>query len=234
MKNNYNVDLSLTIPFFNEEKNVSSVIKSLLFALNKEKINFEVIAIDNGSFDSTGTIIDQFKGKDSRVRKLRIDKNQGYGYAIKKGLSMCRGNYIGYLWGDNQISPEVIPRLLYVLKNEPVSLCKIWRKSRTESIGRKIESYLYNFFMKILFGINSKDMNGCPKIMKSEVYKSLNIMSKDWFIDAEIMIKCGRKGYKIKELPVNPTERKAGMSKVNFMTSLEFAKNILKYRLFSR
>jgi len=226
------IDLSLVIPFFNEEKNVEEVLKRLVAHLNGKKIKFEVLAVDNGSFDNTGSIIDGLKAKDSRIKKIRIEKNQGYGYAINKGLLMCKGNYIGYLWGDNQIPPEVIIKILDALKNEQADLCKIWRKSRTESLTRKIESFIYNGLMKILFGLESKDVNGCPKIMKSGIYRPLNIKSSDWFIDAEIMIKCNDRGYKIKEIPVKPTKRKAGISKVNFMTTLEFFKNILKYRLF--
>lgn len=236
MKNKHSkksdIQLSLVIPFFNEDKNVDGVLNSLAASLNREKIKYEIIAVDNGSFDDTGILIDKLKKKNGKIKKLWIRKNQGYGYAIRRGLSMCKGDYIGYLWGDNQISPEAIPKLLHKLKDGQVSLCKISRVSRTESAIRRIQSYLYNSMMRIFFGVQSRDINGCPKIMKSDVYKSLNIKSSDWFIDPEILIKCKRKGYKIKEVSVTPIDRKAGVSKVSFRTTLEFIKNIFRYRIW--
>jgi len=84
--------------------------------------------------------------------------------------------------------------------------------------------------MWLLFGIKSTDINGCPKIMRAEVYRSINPVSKDWFLDPEIMIKCRRKLFKIKEIPVISGGRKKGKSNVRWTTTFEFIKNILKYR----
>ncbi len=223
-------ELSLVIPFYNEEKNVEAVLTDLSSFLNKAKIDYEIVAVDNGSLDSTSMLIDSFSKKNKRVRKLKILKNKGYGYGILQGLKSCTGKYVGYLWGDNQIPNNSIPKLLNGLKNGR-DLCKITRKSRTESFSRKIQSFVYNSMMFLFFGVKSKDVNGCPKIMKKEVFQALRINSYDWFIDAEIMIKCKRKRFKVLEIPVISSDRDSGKSNVNYGTAFEFLKNIMKYSL---
>jgi glycosyltransferase involved in cell wall biosynthesis len=219
------------IPFYNEEKNVKTVLQNLSQELDKNQVKYEIIAVNNGSFDQTGEIIDDFVKTNRSVKKLVIDKNQGYGYGIHQGLKQCRGKYIGYLWGDNQIPPSITMKIFRKLKIDDLDLCKVTRKLRTESLWRKIYSKTYNLLMRAFFDVDSHDTNGCPKIMKSEVFNSLNLESKDWFLDAEILIKCRKNNYLFKEIPVNSFSRKAGKSKVNWSTSIEFMKNILLFKL---
>lgn len=226
-----NIELSLAIPFYNEENNVMAVLSNLASCLDDAKLDYQIVAIDNGSRDKTGKIIDEFTKKNNKIKKLEIKINKGYGFGVNKGLQACEGKYIGYLWGDNQISPSAAIRVFKKLKAEGLDLCKVRRVRRTESLFRKLQSKAYNSLMDVLFGIKSSDLNGCPKIMNSKIYKELNIQSKDWFIDAEIMLKCKVRGYSVGEIPVIPKERKEGKSNVNFMASIEFIKNILKYKM---
>jgi len=221
-------ELSLVIPFYNEGNNVNILLNNLIQNLNKEKIDYQIMAVDNGSRDDTAKFIDSFCKKTDRVKKVTVKVNQGYGFGITTGLSACDGKYIGYLWGDNEIPVEATIAVFKKLKNQNLHLCKITRKRRKSSLFREVQSFFYNSMMRILFGVRSTDVNGCPKIMKNEVYKSLNIKSKDWFIDPEIMIKCKRKLYKVGEVPVISVKRREGTSNVNWKTVFEFIKNIIK------
>lgn len=225
-----NIELSIVVPFYNEEDNAKNVLKTLAACLEREKIKYEIIAVNNGSVDNTGKVIDEVMGKNIKILKVEIKKNRGYGYGIMKGLSVCKGKYIGYQWGD-QNSPNAVLEMFNLLKNKKADICKITRIPRKDSIYRIIQSKIYNSIMKIVFGVKSNDLNGCPKVMKQEVYNSLNISSTDWFIDAEIMIKCKRKGYVIKEIEVSPLSRQSGSSNVDFNTVIEFLINIVKYRI---
>ncbi|MDD5499602.1 MAG: glycosyltransferase family 2 protein, partial [Candidatus Nanoarchaeia archaeon] len=116
------------------------------------------------------------------------------------------------------------------LKKENLDLCKITRIERTESLLRIIQSMIYNLLVKLLFGVDSKDMNGCPKIFKKEAYEKLNPESKDWFLDAEIMIKLKKNNLKFGEISVVSKDREGGKSSVSLLTGFEFLKNIFKYR----
>ncbi len=224
-------ELSLVIPFYNEEGNVEQVLQELSKAFKKSKISYEIIAVNNGSWDKTPKIIDSLKQKNKNIRKIDVKKNIGYGFGILTGLKNAKGKYVGYGWGDAQIAAEDFAKVFLALKNNNLDICKVRRINREESIARKIQSTIYNKLLLFLFAITLTDINGCPKIMKKEVYEAINPQSRDWFLDAEIIIKASRKKYKILELPVISRKRQKGRSKVNFRTSFEFLKNILKYRM---
>ena len=92
-------------------------------------------------------------------------------------------------------------------------------------------SNLFNVLFPLMFGIHSKDVNGCPKIIKRDEIKSLNLESKDWFLDSEIMIKAKRKKYKIVEIPAEYKKRIGGKSKVKSYVIFEFLKNMIKFKM---
>jgi len=224
-------ELSLTIPFFNEEENVNIVLTQLSEALKRNKIDYEVIAVDNGSHDRTGRIIDRLSAHNKRIRKIKIITNKGYGYGILAGLSQSRGKYIGYLWGDNEVPLNKTIEVYTTLKRDNLDLCKIVRVAREKSVMRSLQSNIYNSLMDFLFGLDSTDINGCPKIMRVETYRKLGIKSKDWFIDAEIMLKLKEQDLTYGEVKIRSLKRKKGQSKVDWKTTVEFFLNIMRYRI---
>ena len=229
------MELSIVVPFYNEGANVLTVLEKAVRVLDSSNISYELIAVDNGSVDSTGEFIDRIVASSDRVRKVRVERNRGYGFGIRQGLDCCRGDIVGYMWGDDQISSDVLPLLLQKLRNERLHLCKVVRVVRTESFVRRFLSFLYNrVVMNAFFMIVSDDINGCPKIMPRTVYKRLRVSSNDWFIDPEILMKCKRKKFKVGEIPVTPIERALGGSHVRWSTCVEFFWNILYYALIGR
>ena len=161
--------LSVIIPFYNEEGNVEDVIKDVKKTLLDAGINHEIVAVDNGSTDRTPEILHTLKGNDVRV--VTVKQNIGFGYGIISGLKAAKGMYLGYMWGDNQISPYFMVKVFEKLLKENLDLCKIKRTSRDYGFFRKLESAAYNrLFMMFLFGKISYDVNGSPKVMKPELY----------------------------------------------------------------
>lgn len=224
--------LSLAIPLYNEESNINKVIIPVLSELEKGKVNYELILVDNGSHDKTGQLIRELAERNNKLKIVRIEVNQGYGYGILKALEEASGKYVGFICGDGQVEPSDIVRVYHKLISDDLDLCKASRVIRQDGLQRKIISFFYNLFFSLLFvSIKSKDINATPKIMKREVYEKLNLKSRDWFIDAEVMIKCEKMGCKIQEVPITFYQRKEGVSNVRFSTILEFIKNILRYKL---
>lgn len=225
------VELSLVIPFYNEERNLSDFLSSLTSLFNSKKIDYVIIAVNNGSVDRTGELLDSFAKKNRRIKLVTIPKNIGYSFGITSGLKLASGKYVGYCWGDGQIVAEDVYRVFEALKAGKADICKIKRVYRQDSFFRRLESSMYNLLYRILFSFNLKDINGCPKIMRREVLAALNPVSRDWFIDAELMIKAFRKKFKVLEIPVTYYRRNKGKSHVRLTTSLEFIKNALKFKL---
>lgn len=225
------VDLSIAIPFYNEEKNIKEVLESTNHELQELKINYEIIAINNGSRDNTPKIIKELGKKNKNIKYVEVKINQGYGYGIRKGLEIAKGEIIGFMWGDNQVKADSLVKIWKGLIKEKADLSKAKRKTKGESGLRKIQSLGYNIITKFLFDINSKDINGCPKLFKKRYYGDMKIVSNDWFIDTEIMYKFSNRKLKIVETPVSFSKRQGGKSKIKFSAVIEFLKNLLKLKL---
>ncbi len=224
-------ELSLAIPLYNEEENVASVVAELVRALEEQHIDYELVLVDNGSEDATGEIIERLAQENPRLVPVHIPVNQGYGWGIITGLRHCRGRYLGYAWGDNQVRAEDVVRIFLRLREGDVDLVKSRRVERHDGLQRLIITKVYNTVFPLFFPVHSADVNGCPKIFTREAYEAIQPQSKDWFLDAEIMIKAHRLGLRVEEVPVIFYPRASGKSKVRWKTVLEFALNMFRYKI---
>lgn len=222
---------SLVMPMYNEEGIAEKVIQEIITSFDQKELNYELVIVKNGCKDKTGEIIDALAKKDSRIKPVLVPINLGYGWGVINGLNAATSPIIGFVDGDGQVPPEDILRVLKGFEDPNVHFCKGIRYNRGDGLKRIIASFGYNALFKILFLSTARDINGKPKFMKREVYNTLNLESKDWFIDPEIMIKVLHKGYKPKEIAVHFDERKKGKSNVSLKTVMEFAKNLAKWRL---
>lgn len=228
MKNS--VELSIAIPFFNEEKNVKNVAESMARVLQEEGIDYELVLVNNGSRDNTKQIIDDFCKDNPRAKPVHLIANAGYGGGIITGLYYCTGRYLGYTWGDNQIKAEDVINVYKLVKEKKLDWGKGYRTERFYGIQRKIISRIYNILFKIFFNAPTHDVNGVPKVFTRQCYEDMNISSTNWFIDAEIMLKSANKPYYFGEVPVIFYRREGGSSNVNFLTVIEFVVNMIQHK----
>lgn len=224
------MDLSIVIPFYNEEDNVAQVLKGISYILCSNKICHEIIAVDNGSVDRTGEILDTLSHEIRNLKIVKILINKGYGIGIRHGLNRASGAYIGFMCGDNQIEPQALIEVYNKAVKEDLDLCKVRRIKREDGVLRKIVSFFYNSICTNLFFLKYKDLNGTPKIFKRHIFEGLNFVSERWFIDAEVMIKCSRMGCRIGEVPAVFKKREKGISKVKLNTLSDFAQEMLRYK----
>lgn len=225
-------ELSLVIPCYNEEETIENVASKLVNDLTQANINFELILVDNGSHDNSALILKDLASRFTQIRIVTVEVNEGFGWGVINGLNNCSGKYIGWLPADGQISPEDAINVFRKLKSDDLDICKGKRIMRYDGVFRIFLSRSFNFLFSILCSSNLDDVNGHPKIMKHDCYKKLNISSKDFFIDAEILLKAEAMGLKMGYVPVEFKKREKGKSKVRlFKTILEFMKNMINYRL---
>ena len=115
-----------------------------------------------------------------------------------------------------------------------LALGKVRRRFRMDGVMRKVISIAYNVLIKVLWPkIGSIDINGSPKILQRDVLRALELQSKDWFLDPEIMIKSHYLGVRVLEMNVFARMRGNGLSHVRASTCFEFFKNLLKFRFSS-
>jgi len=228
------IDLSLVIPLYDEESNVQNVTDELVELLSSHCINFEIVLVNNGSHDGTDREIDRMMQIHGNVIvKAVVPKNKGYGWGIINGLKVCRGRFVGFTVGDSQVGAVETVRIYDTAKNNPANIVKAFRSIRHDGIYRKILSYVYNGLFCFLYQIDVRDVNGVPMIFQAEFLKSLDLKSKQWFINAEILVKLTRLGCKVIELPVESKKRATGRSKVSLSTIWKLFWDLIRFRFGS-
>ena len=228
-------DLSLVMPCYNEEEIVGYTIPQLIAAFDKAGHQLELIAVDNGSRDETEHILTQLAKQHAGVIYHRIDRNEGYGNGILRGLPLCTSSWIGIIPADGQVDADDVVRLYeaVLVAKRPV-LGKVRRRFRMDGMRRKIVSIFYNAFMLALWpNIGSLDVNGTPKLLPREVVWAMQLKSTGWLLDAEIMIKATDMGVRVLELNAFARMRSNGVSHVRVATCWEFLRGLLIFR-FSR
>jgi glycosyltransferase involved in cell wall biosynthesis len=225
-------ELSLVMPCYNEENCLEKTVPPLAHVFEAAGVDLEIILVDNGSTDGTSQVIDQLIARGLPVVKGVVKVNQGQGLGILTGLRISRGEYVGYLCADGQVGPESVLVIYRALRSaHGQTLAKARRRFRQDSWIRKIVSIQFNALMLLLFpGIPSLDVNGNPKIMPADVLRMMELSSRDWFLEAEVMLKARHLRLLVIEIDVPGCLRRAGVSNVRMQTVLEFARNILSYR----
>lgn len=227
--------VSMVMPCYNEEACLNTTARELLDAFDRAGVALELVLVDNGSRDRTGEIIDGLIAEGLPVVKVSVAVNHGYGNGVLEGLKSCTAPMAGYLCADGQVAAAEAVRTYQEAASAQVpTLAKVRRRFRKDSWRRKLISVLYNFGMQAVFGwLGSIDLNASPKVFPRAALAPLQLESRDWFLDPELMIKAKHLGLHIRERDVEGLPRAGGKSNVRFSTCLQFLKNILRYRFGS-
>jgi len=222
-------EFSIILPMYNEEACAAQVLAEMSRTLGAAGLDYEIITVDNGSRDRTGEIIDDFaRDRDPRVRKAVVEVNQGMGHGILVGLAAARGAPLGWTYGDGQVPAEYIPRILAAMRERHADVGKMVRTSREDGPYRWLISRVYNLLFRLMFHTRARDINGAPKLFTRAVYERIALTSKDWFIDAEFMVRAARAKLSVAEVEGRFEQRRGGRSHVRFGAILEFLRNMLR------
>lgn len=199
--------LSVIIPAYNEFGNLKVMIPILVNTLKKEKINSEIIIIDDGSKDKTWLLINELKKKYKNIVALSNRRNLGLTETLNKGFSHAKGDIILFLPADFESHPnEDVPILMNRL-NQGYDMVIGRRINRKGT--KKISSSIYNFLIRTLFKVNLHDANWI-KVFRRDILKSFRLRS-DWH--RYLPIFATMEGYKVSEAKVKYYPRKYGKSK---------------------
>lgn len=225
-------EISLVIPCYNEAESIAYTVRRLVSIFEGAGRAIEIVAVDNGSTDSTGDVIATLARDLPAVRPHRVEVNQGYGYGLLSGAPLARGRWIGFIPADGQVDAEDVLRLYEAASESrrPV-LAKVRRRFRMDGIGRKFVSISYNGFVRLLWPtLESLDVNGTPKLLPRAVLEKMALESTGWFLDPEIMIKAHYLGVHVLELNAFSRMRGNGVSHVRAATCWDFFRNLLAFR----
>jgi glycosyltransferase involved in cell wall biosynthesis len=226
-------DLSIIMPCYNEEDVVLYTITRLTTAFDRAGYRLELVAVDNGSWDKTGEIIKEFSIGHPGVVLHRVEENQGYGFGALSGIPVCKAPIVGFIPADGQVDAEDLVRLYETaIATDGWSVVKVRRRFRMDGPVRKVVSIVFNSYFRALWpAIRSIDINGNPKILPRDALLRMNLRSKGWLFDSEMLVKSHYLGLHIIEHNVFARMRSRGLSHVRASACWEFFSTLFHARV---
>lgn len=225
-------DLSLIMPCYNEESVAGVTARRLVRAFRRADLRLELVAVDNGSQDRTGEVLDRLAAEYDEVRKHRVEVNQGYGKGVLRAIPVTSARWVGIIPADGQVDAEDVVRLFETAAaTDGLVIAKVRRRFRMDGLYRTLVSIAYNAYFRVLWpGIDSLDVNGSPKLLLRRYLVAMQPESKGWCLDAEIMVKAHLMGLRVHELNAFARQRESGSSHVRPTTLWEFIRTLLGMR----
>lgn len=203
------VEISIVMPVYNEEESVLRTIEEVVTTLERLGRSWEIIAVDDGSRDRSASVLREVNSREPRVKVVSFRANFGQTAAMAAGIQFSSGATVITIDADGQNDPSEIPRLLTEIDNG-ADLVAGWRKSRQDSISRRLPSRIANWLIANSTGVKLHDYGCSLKAFRSEVIKDVVLIGE---MHRMIPILVKRNGGDIRELVVNHRPRTAGTSK---------------------
>ena len=166
------IDLSLVIPLFNEEESLSELSNWIKEVCEKHDISYEILFINDGSNDSSWDVISSLSKTNSHIKGISFRRNYGKSAALNVGFEHAIGYVVITMDADLQDSPDEIPSLYKMIKEDGYDIVSGWKKDRKDPLSKTIPTKLYNGVTRKVSGIKLHDMNCGLKAYKKSVIKS--------------------------------------------------------------
>ncbi len=216
--------VSLVIPCYNEEESVDELLEEAIGVLEKNKIDGELIVVDDGSRDKTWEKLLVWAEKEPRLKLIRFRRNFGQTPAMVAGLDHARGEIIIPLDADLQNDPHSIPDLLAKI-DEGYDVVSGWRKKRQDTfISRKLPSMIANSIISWVSGVKLHDYGCTLKAYRREVLDPVHLYGE---MHRFIPIYASWSGAKVTEVVVGHRARKYGVSKYGIPRTFKVVLDLL-------
>ncbi|MEP7267035.1 MAG: glycosyltransferase family 2 protein [Saprospiraceae bacterium] len=170
------MDLSIVIPLKDEAESLPELESWLRKVVEENKLTYEIIFVDDGSTDTSWSVIEKLAETNPNLKAIKFRRNYGKAAALNTGFHASMGDFVMSMDADLQDSPDEIPSLLKMIKDEKLDLISGWKKKRYDNaITKNLPSKLYNWATGKMSGIKLHDMNCGLKIYRSEVVKNIEV-----------------------------------------------------------
>lgn len=199
--------LSIIIPAFNEQRTIKKVLLDY-YHFFKEKFNFNIIVVMDGCKDNTFEIVNTLSKKYPQITYINHPKKLGKGGGIIKGFKLANAEYIAFTDADGSTPPKQLYTLIKSVKNFDGIIGSRWSKEsiilKKQSLFRRIASRSFNKMVRYMFNLEFHDTQCGAKVFRKyvidDIIKELNITN--FAFDVDLLYQTKRKGYQIKELPI--------------------------------
>ncbi len=169
------MDISIVVPVYNEAESLGELREWIESILSVHSFDYEVIFVDDGSNDGSWKVIGELSGKHAEVKGVRFRRSYGKAAALHTGFQSSSGEIVITLDADLQDSPEEVPELVRMIREEGYDLVSGWKKKRYDPLSKRIPSRFYNWFARQVSGIKLHDFNCGLKAYRNQVVKSIEV-----------------------------------------------------------
>lgn len=208
------------IPAYNEEGCIAGTVRALYVALHAQKIDHEIVVVNDNSRDSTAQILDGLKNEIPSLCPLFNAGPNGFGMAVRKGLENFSGDAVAVYMADASDRPEDLIRFFRAMEEKKVDCVFGTRFHRTSKVidypwFKLFLNRMVNNVIRLLFGIRYNDVTNAFKLYGAHVIQGVRpFLSPHFNLTVEIPLKAIVRGYSYTVLPNDWINRKAGESKL--------------------
>ncbi len=201
--------LSIIVPVMNEEGSLRLLWGEIVATAEQAVDKFELIFIDDGSTDSSWSVISELIAADDRISGIRFRRNFGKAAALTAGMRAADGDLILMMDADLQDDPAEIPEMLKRIEAGH-DVVNGWKKRRLDPWHKVYPSLVFNWMVSSMTGLKLHDHNCGLKMFRSEVAAEINIYGE---LHRFIPVLAFARGFKVTEMPVHHRSRQHGESK---------------------
>ena len=224
-----NVDVSIIIPCYNEQKAIISTLSQIIKATSALKESFEIICVDDHSSDRTGELIAKF----GKARLIRNQKNLGYGASIKKAMLQAKGEYLLITDADGTYPIKDIPALVSQrLKYDMVVGARVKKKSGIPLLRRPAKLFL-SILANYICNARIPDLNSGFRIFRRDLaMKFYGLYPEGFSLTTTITVAALSNGYSVKYIPIEYYKRKGKSSIKPIRDFVGFTTLILRLSIY--
>lgn len=224
-------EVSVVVPVFQEEASIPTVFAHFLNVLSGQRRRFELIAVNDGSRDRSGALLDELAAREPRLRVIHLARNFGQTAALMAGFWAARAPIIVPLDGDGQNPAEEIERLCDVLEEGGYDVVSGWRKDRKDSWLRTFVSRVANWIIGRVTGVRLHDYGCTLKAYRAQVIRDSRLYGE---MHRFIPVFTSMHGARIAEVVVRHNPRTAGTSKYGYGRIFKVAVDLILVRMLQR
>jgi len=204
-------NLSIFFPAYNDGGTIASMVLTAEIAARTITDDFEIIVVNDGSQDHTALVLAELEKQIPCLRVIHHPRNLGYGAALRTGFSAATKEWVFYTDGDAQYDPSEIPALAGALR-AGVDVVNGYKISRNDPFIRILLGSIYNFGVKLIFGLHLKDVDCDYRLIRRTVFDAIELESDSGSICVEMIKKIQDAGFRFAEVPVSHYNRTYGKS----------------------
>ncbi|TRT81140.1 MAG: glycosyltransferase [Microcystis sp. M_OC_Ca_00000000_S217Cul] len=219
-RDNYGVKtLSIVIPAYNEEDCIESTTQLISERLERDKIDYEILVVNDNSKDNTEAVLQKINQENPRIRYINNYYPNGFGFAVRCGLENFSGDAVAVVMADNSDSPDNMVDYYYKLQEgyDCVFGSRFIKGGKVIDypIHKLIVNRLANLFIQVLFGLKFNDTTNAFKIYRKDVIEGISpLLSHHFNLTVEMPLKAIVRGYSYTTIPITWRNRTTGISKL--------------------